>query len=208
MKTCTNLNGYAMGRRGLHPRLSLEVKSMHARDVRNVEAVAEDDVGVAGNALHRKAQEMRTILGLRHGEVVRRCFAGPHPRHAPALANGIRRDAGAVRANSVGVPAPSVKGALQALVNHFAEREIGAEVTAGALDRPQLAREIAIDDHVALSDGNLPDLSATKRARPADGIPAFEDDFRIREAVHGVTSPNGDSSPRRNRTTNPARNRM
>src|SRR2546428_10387033 len=96
--------------------------------------------------------------------------------------------------------------ALKTAADDFSQREIGAQMSARALDRVKLAVEIAVDDDVALSDRNSPHLSATKRARGADRIPALEDDSRIGEAVHGVTSPIGDSSPRRNRAMNAARN--
>ena len=92
---CANLNRNAM-RFGFDLRLAIEVKSMHAHDVRDVEAVAENHVGVAGDALHRKAQHVRAILGLRHRQVVCRRIARPHPRDAPPFAQGIGRDARAV----------------------------------------------------------------------------------------------------------------
>ena len=97
MKMCANLNRNAMRFR-FDFRLAIEVESMHAHDMRDVEAVAEDHVRVAGDALHRKTQYVRAILGLRIRQVVGRRIARPHPRDAPPFAQRVGCDARTVRA--------------------------------------------------------------------------------------------------------------
>src|SRR5712691_2281036 len=155
MEMCTNLNGQAVRWLGLDGRLALEVKTVNADDVRDVQAVAEDDVRMTGDALRWKPQHVRAILRLGQRKLIRRRLARPHPRQAPALEH-----------------------------------------------------RTAIESDLAIADRSAFDLSATDRARGADRIPAFADDAGIRESIHGVTSPNGDSSPRSERIAKPARKRV
>jgi hypothetical protein len=74
-----------------------------------------------------------------------------------------------------------VKRALKPFVHDRGIAEIGAQVTAGAIDRAEDARSVPIDDNVALADpGASHSLTADRSCRP-DDIPPLADDIRIRE---------------------------